>query len=61
MLAIHQWIHLDKLWKLLEAFFLNFVLVFELDYWPKTEKYPNEYQGMNRDQSAMCFISMDSS
>ena len=39
--------------------FLYFKLVFEL--LPKTEIYSNEYRGVNIDQSAMCYISMDSS
>ena len=27
--------------------------------WPKTEKYSNDVRGVNIDQSAMFFISMD--
>ena len=31
------------------------------NYWPKSKKYSNEYRGVNIDQSAMHYISMDSS
>ena len=29
------------------------------NYWPKIEKYSNEQLGVNIDQSAMFYISMD--
>ena len=32
-----------------------------LNYFPNTEKCSDKYQGVNIDQSAMCYMSMDSS
>ena len=46
--------------------FSNFKLVFEIlakniKFLPKIKKYSKELQGMNIDQIATCYISMDSS
>ena len=49
------WIRLDKLYKLMEGFFQ--ISISFSNYWPKTEKYSNR---VNADQSAMYYISMDS-
>ena len=46
-----------KKWR---AFFPNFIFVFELN-WLKTGKYSNKWRGVDIDQSAMCYIWMDSS
>ena len=47
-------------YKLMETFFFNFKFVFDF-FWPKTEKISKEYRVVNIDQSAMCYIPMDSS
>ena len=39
-------------------FFLQITNLFS-NYWHKTEKYSYEERGVNIDQSAMCYISMD--
>ena len=57
--AIHQWIRLDKLCKLMGSFYSNFEFFFEL--MTKSEKYSNEGQGVNISQISLCYISMDSS
>ena len=36
--VIHQWICLNKLYKLIESFFFKFQIIFS-NYWLKTEKY----------------------
>ena len=55
--VMHQWICLNELYKLMKRFFQisNSLSKFR----PKTEKYSNEYRGVNIDQIAMCYISMD--
>ena len=65
--VIHQWICLDELYKLLESFFSNkFKLVFELltedqklYIFRSSANNSAKSKGVNIDQSAMCYISMD--
>ena len=49
---------LNEFYKLMESLFSNLEFIFE--FWPKTENYSNEQQGLNIDQITVCYISMDS-
>ena len=58
--VVHQWIRLNELYKLLESFCFQISNSFS-NIWPKTLIFSKEYRGVNIDQIAMCYISMDSS
>ena len=57
--VVHQWICLDKLLQTNGKLFPKKKSNLFLNYWPKTEIFLNEKRGVNIDQIAMFYISMD--
>ena len=54
---MYQWIRLNELYKLMGSLFQ--ISYSFSNFWPKTEHFSNEYQGVNIDQITICYISMD--
>ena len=56
--VMHQWIRLNEFYKIIESFFFQILNLF-LNFWPKSKTFSKEYRGVNIDQIAMYYISMD--